>query len=183
MGTTVVRLRTIQSGADEWLTACSSRVNLIDGYLNRVVKQDYINAQKDRFESQNAGDDFGGGKWADVDKDYATYKQEKYAGYPGGGTKINIRASNLFQSLMLSDSFYPSPEKKRIRAGKGGKPSAGETMAGSLAIVDAASIHIYTLVPYASFVDEKRTFTNWSPNFWMRINRGLMDYLSGRRNG
>jgi len=187
MADTVVKLKTLHGdgsggggGITQWLEACSSRVNLIDGYLNRVVKQDYINTQSTRFENENVGDDFGGGKWARLDKDYATYKAQKFAGYPGGGTKLNVRASNLLQSLLLKDTYYASPEPKKIRAGRKGKASTGAAIAGSLAVVDAASIHIYTLVPYAEFVDEKRTFTDWSQHFWDRTNRGIMDYLAGK---
>ena len=177
---TLVSLRTIHGGATEWFTASEERLNLIDGYLNRVVKQDYINTQANRFENENVGDDFGGDKWAALyDSKYSAYKRNKYAAYPGSGNKLNVATSNLLQSLTLSDSFYPSPEPKKIRAGRKGKQSKGELMAGSLAIVDDASIHIYTLVPYAEFVDEQRTFTQWSQIFWDRINRGIMNYLAG----
>ena len=180
MANTVVSLRSVQSGVSEWLAACSDRVNMIDGYLNRIVKQDYINTQGERFMSENVGDDFDGGKWAGLDSKYSDYKRRVFASYPGAGSKTNVRTSNLMQSLLLSDTFYPSPEPKKIRAGRGGKTSQGEAMAGSLAVVDGASIHIYTLVPYAQYVDEQRTFTQWSQFFWDRINRGIMNYLAGK---
>ena len=180
MANTVVRLKSIQSGVSDWIAACEDRVNLIDGYLNRVVKADYIATQRSRFEAQNVGDDFGGGSWASLDSSYASYKRRKFEAYPGAGTKINVATSNLLQSLTLSDSYYPSPVPKRIRAGRGGKASGGESAAGSLAVVDNQSIHIYTMVPYAQYVDEVRTFTTWSQIFWDRINRGIMNYLAGK---
>ena len=180
MASTVVKITSVQSGINEWLTACASRVNLIDGYLNRVVKQDYINAQLNRFKSKNSGADFTGDGWKGLDPTYQTYKRKKYADYPEGGDTINIATSNLLQSLILSDEYYPSPRPRKIRRSKKGGKSAGQDAAGSLAVVDATSIHIYTLVPYAKYVDEKRTFTGWSQNFWNRINRGIMDYLTGR---
>ena len=180
MGDTVVKLTQLQGGITKWLGACTSRVNLLEGYLNRIVKQDYLNTQKNRFETENVGEDFGGEKWDRLDKDYATYKAKKYASFPGGGDKINVRQSNLLQSLLLQDSFYPSPEPQKIRAGKNGKKSAGEIAAGYLATVNATSIHIYTMVPYASFVDEERTFTQWSQHFWDRTNKGIMNYLAGK---
>lgn len=183
MGDTVVRLTQIQGGITNWLIACTSRINLIEGYLNRIVKQDYIKTQTNRFESENVGPDFDGGKWESLDQKYAEYKRKKYASFPGGGNKVNVRQSNLLQSLLLQDSYYPAPEPKKIRAGKKGSPSKGEQTAGSLAVVNATSIHIYTMVPYASFVDEERTFTKWSQYFWDRTNRGIMDYLSGKGKG
>lgn len=175
MATTVVSIKSVQSGISEWLTACADRVNLIDGYLNRVVKQDYINAQRDRFDSENSGEDFLGGRWQGLDSKYSEYKKRVFSSYPGSGAKLNVRTSNLMQSLLLSDTFYPSPAPKKIKA-----KNKGEQMAGSLAVVDAASIHIYTLVPYAEHVDEVRTFSSWSPFFWKRINRGIMNYLAGK---
>lgn len=177
MADNIVQLRVIQGGISQWIAACDKRINLIAGYLDRIVKQDYINTQRTRFMDENVGADFDGGRWESMDAKYADYKRKKYAAYPGGGTKINVRTSNLLESLLLSDNFYPSPEPSRIR---GGKQSRGEAMAGSLALVNATSIHIYTMVPYASYVDENRTFSKWSQHFWDRTNRGIMDYLAGK---
>lgn len=180
MADTVVSIKSIRSGLSDFLKTTESRVNLIEGYLNRIVKQEYINSQGERFQVENAGPDFEGGKWAPLDDAYQTYKEMKYASYPGGGSKLVIRTSNLMNSLLLSDSYYPSPEPKRITAGRKGKMSKGEMAAGSVAVVDATSIYIYTLVPYAQFVDEIRTFTRWSDQFWTRINQGIIDYLTGK---
>jgi hypothetical protein len=183
MAKKIVSIKSVRSGVSKWIVECTERVNLIDGYLNRVVKQDYINAQIERFQTENAGTDFDGGRWTSLDSKYSKYKRKRFEDYPGGGTKLLIGKSNLMQSLLLSDQYFPSPKPKKIRAGISGLRSRGENAAGSLAVVDAASIHIYTLVPYAKYVDEKRTFTSWSLLFWDRINTGILNYLAGRLNG
>lgn len=183
MADTVIRLKTIHSGFDEWFTACTERLDLVSGYLNRIVKQDYLISQQNRFDTNNAGPDFEGGAWASLDPKYAEYKRKRYAAFPGSGTQTNVRQSNLLSSLLLTNTYYPNPEPRKIRAGRKGKKSAGQLAAGSLVTVDTTSIHIYTLVPYAKYVDEdhaKRTFTQWSQVFWDRINRGIMNYLAGK---
>lgn len=128
------------------------RANLVPGYLNRVVYRQYQNAQRERWKTENNGEDFTGGRWEPVDPVYAAYKKKKWADSPGGGGKLLIRTKRLFDSVVGPHSDH-------------------------LKLVGDRSIRIATSVPYAEYVDEKRTFTSYSVVFKKKIMKGLSDYL------
>lgn len=52
----------------------------------------YQKLQAKRFETENASE---GAKWKPIKKEYAEYKKEKFASYPGQGTKLLIATSTL----------------------------------------------------------------------------------------
>lgn len=145
-------IKSIARGVEDQLQAIVRRANLIPGYLNRVVYREYQKGQRKRWETQNSGEDFAGGTWPALDPAYAAWKKKKFSGYPGSGTKMLIRTKRLFDSVV-----GPSGEHEKI--------------------VEQRAIRINSKVPYAHFVDAKRTFTQWSPRFYSRINKDLQDYL------
>ncbi len=149
MGTGIKALTT---GIQDQLEAMVRRANLLPAYLNRVVYKEYQKAQRDRWKTENVGPDFVGGQWRSLDPIYAAWKKKKYSSSPGGGTKLLIRTGTLVQSVV----------------------GPGE---GHEKIVTNRSIRINTSVPYATYVDETRNFTQWSPVFYGRIYKGLSDYL------
>jgi hypothetical protein len=173
-----VTLRKISTGVEKTIKGMLDRSKLLDGYLNRVVLPDYIRTQRARFESHNDGNDFQGGTWPALNQKYAEYKRKKYGSYPGGGEKTNIRTSRLISSLTMQPNKYDEPDTKNKRKKTGRRlPGTGSEFA---AIVNNGRLSIYTLVPYAQYVDEKRTFSMWSPSFYARQARGAMSYLIGR---
>lgn len=143
----------LSDGITKRLDDMVKRVNLVPGYLSRVVYRKYQNVQRERWASENTNRDVDGGAWHALDPSYADYKRRKYKGYPGGGTKLLIRTKRLLNSVV-----GPSTEQS--------------------VIVDKKSIHIYTLVPYAKYVDEVRTFSKYSDIFKRDILRGLRDYVA-----
>lgn len=145
-------IKSLTEEIEKALEGMVKRANMIPAYLNRVVYREYQNAQRKRWETENAGDDFAGGQWQSLDLAYATWKKKKYAGYPGGGTKILIRTNRLFSGVV-----GPGADHRKI--------------------VDDRSIRIATAVPYGQYVDNTRTFSQWSPVFYNRIYKDLGEYL------
>lgn len=143
-------ISSIVSGIQSRLEAMINQVNLVPGYLSRVVYRQYQNAQRMRWASENATMDAEGGIWDRLDPEYAKYKERKW---PGTGDKILVRTQKLLDSVI--------------------GPSSDHVM-----VVDSSSIRISTLVPYASFVDERRTFSQFSPIFYQEVYSGLKDYLT-----
>lgn len=148
-------LSKITNSVEEALEGMIRRANLVSGYLNRVVYQEYRIAQRKRWMQENDDPDFTGGPWAQLDAKYAEQKRKKYGDNPfGRGTKMLIASGRLFNSVV--------------------GPSGGDHHK----IVDNKEIRIFTTVPYAKFVDEDRTFSSWSLVFKRRIYKGLRDYLT-----
>lgn len=146
-------IRSMSSGIENMLDGMVKRANMVPGYLNRVVYRQYQNAQRERWTSENASQDFTGGIWDRLSIPYQEYKFREFYDYPGAGSKILIATNRLQKSVI-----GPSPEHQKI-------------------VTDRA-IKIFTTVPYASYVDEKRTFTKFSQIFYRDVFKGLKDYLA-----
>ena len=147
-------IRALTKGIQDQLEGMVKRANLVPGYLDRVIYKEYQNAQRTRWKTENEGDDFEGGMWDTLDPEYETWKIAKYGSNPmGHGEKILIASGRLFFGVV-----GPGPDHQKI--------------------VGERSIRINTSVPYATHVDEKRTFTQWSPRFYSRLGKGLTDYLT-----
>lgn len=145
-------IATIANGIEKQLEGMVNRVNLLPGYLSRVVYKQYQNAQRERWQTENTTAYVDGGQWAPLDPAYRAYKEKKFKDYPGGGRKILIRTKRLMDSVV-----GPAQEQG--------------------VLVDERSIRILTMVPYANFVDEVRTFSNFSALFYRDVYKGIGQYL------
>jgi hypothetical protein len=150
-----VSAKVVKSGVTEALEKMVKRANLTEGYLNRVVYRQYQNAQRNRWRNINEGEDFGGEKpWAELNPIYENLKYRKFLDNPfGHGEKMLIATGRLFFGVV-----GPGEDHQKIVTNK--------------------RIEISTTVPYAKYVDEARTFTEFSPIFWSKIYKGLRDYLA-----
>lgn len=192
-----VSLKRVKLNIGSYFSELTKRAKGISLYLTRVVLPEYINVQRNRFATQNSGADFGGAPWGALDPTYLAYKQKKYQSYPGGGNKINIRTSRLLNSLLLQENNYSEPTwerqnnsmlglyanksfgwSSRVKGNKKKGQSKGGTGKEYASVVNDAGLYIYTLVPYAKYVDEKRTFSDFSPFFFNRIHTGIMNYIA-----
>lgn len=144
----------LTKGIEEQLDEMVKRANMVPAYLNRVVYRQYQKGQRERWKTENAGDDFAGGKWDSLDPAYETWKHAKYMdNATGHGTKMLIATGRLLFGVV-----GPSEEHQKV--------------------VGSRSIRINTTVPYAVYVDAQRTFSEWSPKFYSRIYKGMADYLT-----
>lgn len=87
-------IRTVAVGIERQLENMIKRANLIPAYLNRVVYNEYRNAQRTRWMNENEGEDFTGGRWAALSPAYLNWKREKY-----GRTETLIRTGKLFGNV------------------------------------------------------------------------------------
>jgi len=145
-------LTAMSRGIEEYLDGMVKRANLIPGYLTRVVYKQYQKSQRDRWQQENDGPDWEGGRWKPLSSAYAKRKLVKYSRFPGGGRKLLIATGRLSKGVI-----GPSPEHQRV--------------------VEGNRLRINTSVPYAVYVDAVRPFSTWSPVFYSRIYKGLEDYL------
>lgn len=152
----VVSISAASRSIETALKGMVDRAKLAEGYLNRVVYREYQNAQRERWVSENAGSDFKGGIWDRLTIAYQEMKFREFYDYPGHGEKMLIATKRLFDATV-------------------GPP--GGTATEHTKLVDNHSIRVLVSVPYAKYVDEHRTFTQWSEIFYRRIYGGLKDYL------
>lgn len=154
------------------LEEMATRAKSPQTYLNTVFLEDYRNAQRQRWMTENSSE---GATWERLNPAYAAYKLKRYGGgpkyktgkrgegrwvpdgswpsYPGGGRKMLIATGDLFQSV--------------IGPGKGFNK-----------IVTDRSIIIATSIDYAPMVNRLRPFMRFSQQrikFWMA---GYKKYIS-----
>jgi hypothetical protein len=144
-------IRASEQGIERQLKAMTRRAKNVRGFLNRQVYPYYKNLQADRWKTEGASQNF---KWKPLNKDYAIKKKKLYAAFPGSGANMLVGTGKLFNSVV----------------GKG--PGKGK-------IVIERRLRVYTTVPYAPFVDEKRTFTKWNRSTSLKIGLMLKRYLKG----
>jgi len=155
MKTQTIKMTSLSKKIEDRLNRLVENANLVDGYLERVVYRQYQKAQKDRWTTENTSAFSAPRKWDALDPSYAAYKKRKFSDFIGHGEKMLIATGRLFQGVI-----GPSEDHRSVIGDK--------------------KIEIYTSVPYASYVDEDRSFTKFSPSFYSDIFKGLNDYLMKR---
>lgn len=143
-------LRAVSNGILKSLEGVKEREKALQGYLNRNVVEQYRNAQRTRWMTENASE---GQKWTRLNADYAKRKKKVYATYPGAGSKMLIATNRLFKSVI----------------------GPGE---GFRKVTTPRSLTISTTVEYAPFVSEARDFTHFGKKTMSEIKRGVMRFVA-----
>lgn len=85
----------------------------MDAALVRSITKVYIQAQVNRWQTQNASE---GSPWAELDSRYVTQKRKRFAAYPESGSHVLIATSNLLRAATL-ESPGPKPTKYPVVSG------------------------------------------------------------------
>lgn len=145
------------NGIEKRLDGMVSRAKNARGYLDRVVYQQYQDAQFMRWQTANASE---GSTWKPLTHAYEKYKLKKFSAFPGGGRVLMVATSNLSKSVI-------------------GPRGGGSMPFGHRKVVTESSLIVGTTVPYAGFADALRPFTKYSPATMRKIQKGLIAYLKG----
>jgi len=139
----------ISSGIEDQLKGMVDRSRDMTSYLNRVVYQQYKNAQRQRWITEGSSE---GPKWKALNKGYAKSKLTRFASYPGGGRHILIATGELQKSVI----------------GPGG---------GHRKIVTDHSIEINWTTDYADKVNDVRPFSAFGNKTNQEIYDGIAKFL------
>jgi hypothetical protein len=134
------------------IDAMAKRANTLPQFFERNLKRRYLDAQKSRFMLENSGEFVDGGTWDRLSPAYAAAKPHRFKSYPGGGTKLLIATNKLVDSVLAKSTDYRQVTGDR-------------------------SFIVSTTVPYAGFVDDKRTITRFNSKFYIGINQDLIAYV------
>lgn len=158
----MIKVTKVRNDVEKSLDEMINKANFAAGYLARVVYPTYLESQKERWATDNSGEDFTGGAWRDLkNKRDKYYKAIKYAAYPGGGTKKMVREGSLYLSIV--DKSNSNHE----------------------AIFLENSMTVSTAIKYAGFLDdgtshmEARPFSGFSDTWKSRILSNFEDYVAG----
>lgn len=124
----------------------------LNALLNRNIYQLYQNAQRQRWMTENASE---GSPWVKLNPDYERVKRRIYANEEHGGRKILIASGRLYKSVI-----GPSPDHRKI--------------------VGNNKLIIKTVVDYAKYVDQARTFTTFGQPTIDKIKKTISEYLMKR---
>lgn len=122
-------------------------------FIKKYLKPFYIDAQRDRFESKNVSQ---GAEWAPLNPQYEKYKLKKFAGFPGGGRKINVATGRLYRTLTFQE---PNSVKELVE--------------------DKTWIVIFD-VPYGTFVDKARPVLKFNYAFRRDIREKFVKYMRAK---
>jgi len=139
----------LSNGIEKQLNGYVQRANAVEGYLNRVVVEQYRNIQRKRWQTQNASE---GTSWDPVTIDYGNWKRVAFADYEGAGLKLMIATGNLMRGVI----------------------GPGE---GFRKVSTPRSLTLSTTVPYAGFANEARTFSTYSTESIQMITRGITSFI------
>lgn len=146
-------LKKVEDTVTNRLNEMISRGRDARAFMVRVVRPTYQNAQRKRFQTENTSE---GNQWDELNPKYAKYKLKKFAGFPGGGRKINIATGKMMSSLILEES-------------------------SSFSEIATNFSYIITFdVPYMKYVDEVRPVLQFRDEFYSEIKSKLRAYLGGR---
>lgn len=120
-------------------------------YANTVLVQKYVNAQRQRWMTENRSE---GRQWDRLNDDYAKRKRKQFSAYPGRGTKMLIATNNLFESV--TEKFQKVVTRKSLIIRISGPE-------------------------YAPYVDEKRNFTRWGNKTISNMRQGWLKYVRGSK--
>lgn len=146
----MAKITLTNDGITRQLQGYINRANALEGYLNRVVVEQYRNIQRSRWMTENASE---GDRWEALNPSYAARKRKAYARYEGSGTKMLIATGKLFKAVI-----GPGAGFRKI------------TTPRSLTISVSG-------VDYAEYVDEARTFTTYSDKSVREIREGVARFV------
>lgn len=144
-----VALISVEKGIERALAGYINRDRAMQSFLNRNVVEAYRNIQRKRWMTENESE---GKRWEKLNPKYAEYKKKKWAGAPGGGRKMLVASGDLVQSVI----------------GPG---------AGFKKIATPRQLVISSGVKYAKYVDESRTFTEFSQKSLNDIRKMIAEFL------
>lgn len=150
------RVKKIKSEVTERLEKMMKDVKDKDGFLKRYVFPEYQYVQKQRWMTENVTQDVTGGQWEKLNPLYETYKRKKYQSYAGGGSRLLIAQYRLLPSVV------------------------GESKDSRVLIQDG-KLGVFSILPYASYVNETRPFDTFSASWKKRISGAWASYVAGRR--
>jgi hypothetical protein len=145
-----VKLSTVSDGITKMLKGMRQRERALQSFLNKNVLEQYRNIQRKRWMSENLSE--SGIKWTRLNAAYARRKRKQYAAYEGGGTKMLIATGKLYKSV--------------IGPGDGFRK-----------ITTPRTLYLATTVDYARFVDEARSFTEYSPESVREIRLSVAKFV------
>lgn len=135
--------------------------DFFEGWSNTRFMHIYATRQRQRWMTAGGSER---NEWAALDGRYVYRKWQKFATYPGSGQKLLIATSRLLASVLP-----PSERRQEI----GMKPDEFSKVPGR------RRIQFGTRNPYAEFVNEKRNFTDWSPDSRLAFANDYKKYLMG----
>lgn len=112
----------------------------------------YINAQVKRWESENSTET---GQWIPLDAQYARYKTTRFASYPEAGERMLVATGDLLKAVTL----------------QGGDRNQG------VYLPEPGRFHVQIISDYASYVDEKRSFSDFGDETIQAMANKVMEYL------
>lgn len=148
-------IKTIKSDVTARLAALLKAAKNKDGFLKGYVYPEYQYVQKQRWMTENATSDVTGGQWDRLNPMYETYKRKKFASYPGSGSRMLIAQYRLLPSV--------TGESKDSRV-----------------LIQNGKLGIFSALPYASFVNEKRPFDTFSESWKKKVSQAWAEYIAGK---
>lgn len=145
-------VKKLSDGIERKLDAMVKRVNTMPQFFLRNVKRRYLAAQKVRWMNENSDSKLKGGAWAPLSEPYATEKPKRFKAFPGAGQKLLIAKNTLVNSILGLSTDYRE-------------------------VVGDRTYIVSTTVPYATFVDEKRSITGFTETFYDDVRTDLRKYV------
>lgn len=133
------------------LTEMVGKVGNMQGFLNRVIYQEYRLIQINRWDTENRSE---GSQWPSINRLYASYKLHRFAQYPYAGAKMGVATGTLLQGAV-----GPSSNHRKIAT--------------------KSSLVVSTTVPYATHFDADRSINTYSKKTMDRLRGMVKDYVKG----
>ena len=144
---------------EDRLKGMLTRAGLLASFMQRVTLQDYIDAQKRRFETKNSSE---GATWKSLNEQYAERKARDFADAPGGGKEIMIRTGNLYFNAIGRGSGF----RKEITNSK-----------FIVGIDPAGALDPKTGKEYVQYAAEVRPFMEFSELTLSKWRKKIADYV------
>lgn len=152
-------ITSISKTIEKRLEAMVEQARMTRAFLERVVYQEYLKAQRKRWMTEGASDGWGAlEKWKPLNAKYAAWKKRRFASAPGGGTKMLIASMRLFNAVI----------------GKGD---------GHKKLISDKSIVIGVDVPYAKYVNSARPFFVFSDEMMDGLRDKYKKFITSRQGG
>lgn len=174
MSDVAVKFLMQEDGITNFLSGMLARVQDMSAFLNRYAYPRLIQMQRHRWQTENDG------QWTALKPEYAKQKLKKYESFPGSGTKMLIGTGQLVNAVTGDDTTF---HRKIVQGNtltiaitaesSGSKSRAKRGKRRGLSIQETPPF------TYPGFVNEKRNFTDITPEAIQDINQALQKYVSG----
>lgn len=134
------------------LDAMMARGRDMRAYFKSVVQPQFFKAQAQRFQTENSSE---GSVWEALTPRYKVWKMTRYAAFPGGGRRMMVATSQIFNSVVGRDKSGMSiiTEPTRISF-----------------VINTSKI------PYAAHAAEHRPYMTFGRRTRREILEGIKDY-------